>query len=504
MRRVWLICCVLLAAISPAGAQLRIATWNVTTYSNTLPSPRDAAFKTALYTEYQGRTLAPDVLVGQEFTSAAAVTAFRTALNTAPSSPSDWVAAPFVLGPDTNNALFYRTSKVVLVDVTTISLGGASPAPPRNTERYDLRPVGYGPATTIAVYSSHMKSGGASTDLARRLVEAQRIRAAAAALDPAWSFIVAGDFNIPSSSQAAFQALVAPPTAGQVLDPIATPGNWNNNPAFRFVHTQSPGGIATQTGGMDDRFDHLLLSAALLDGAGMDYIGLAGVPYSTTTWNDPNHSYRAWGNDGTSYNAALTVATNQMVGPTIAQALVTSTNADIFGGHLPVYLDLRVPAKVGAPLLLDFGTVPWGRPVQVPLQVANAANLQLWSAAGIATLRYTLAVTPGFSAPPGPFAAAPGASGQHALTMLTQTPGPAGGTLTIHSDDPDSPQRIVQLAGFVCYADCDADGLLSLADFGCFQTRFSLSHPYADCNRDGLWDLADFGCFQTHFATGCP
>jgi hypothetical protein len=57
--------------------------------------------------------------------------------------------------------------------------------------------------------------------------------------------------------------------------------------------------------------------------------------------------------------------------------------------------------------------------------------------------------------------------------------------------------------GAACYADCNGDGLLNLADFGCFQTRFATGHPGADCNADGLRNLADFGCFQTRFALGC-
>jgi hypothetical protein len=56
----------------------------------------------------------------------------------------------------------------------------------------------------------------------------------------------------------------------------------------------------------------------------------------------------------------------------------------------------------------------------------------------------------------------------------------------------------------VCYADCNQDGVLGLADFGCFQTKFALGDPYADCNGDGVLGLADFGCFQTKFALGCP
>ncbi|MCC6659767.1 MAG: endonuclease/exonuclease/phosphatase family protein [Phycisphaerales bacterium] len=485
---------------APALAQLRIATWNVTAYNG--PGPRDAAFGTALYAQFQGRSLAPDALVGQEFTSAAAVTAFLNILNTAPGSPGDWAAAPFVPGPDTGNAFFFRTSRASFDGVTTISYGGQAPEPPRNTERYDVRPHGYGAGAQLAIYSLHMKAGSASADAARRLTEAGRIRADAATLTT--PFIIAGDFNIQSSSEAGYQALIGPLPGGRAFDPIATPGHWNNNPAFRFVHTQAPGGVATQTGGMDDRFDQLLLSVGLIDGAGMDYRGVALRPYSTAAWNDPDHSYRVWGNDGASFNTELVVTTNQMAGPFIAQALRDSTAADIFGGHLPVFLDLRVPAKVGAPPALDFGTVPMGGGVGRDLTVRNDGDAALWGPAGVADLRYTLEATIGFTAPPGMFTATTGAGNIHTITMGAAPAGPVSGVLTIHSDDPDSPAWTVALSGFVCYPDCNADGVLNLADFGCFQTRFALAAPYADCNGDGVRNLSDFGCFTTSFAMGCP
>jgi murein tripeptide amidase MpaA len=70
---------------------------------------------------------------------------------------------------------------------------------------------------------------------------------------------------------------------------------------------------------------------------------------------------------------------------------------------------------------------------------------------------------------------------------------------------------ILELSKFVgqpppecgCYADCNGDGTLNLADFGCFQTQFATGQAWADCNGDGVLNLADFGCFQTKFALGC-
>ncbi len=55
-----------------------------------------------------------------------------------------------------------------------------------------------------------------------------------------------------------------------------------------------------------------------------------------------------------------------------------------------------------------------------------------------------------------------------------------------------------------CYADCNGDGRLTIADFGCFQTRFVSGDAWADCTGDGNRTIADFGCFQTTFVAGCP
>ncbi len=55
-----------------------------------------------------------------------------------------------------------------------------------------------------------------------------------------------------------------------------------------------------------------------------------------------------------------------------------------------------------------------------------------------------------------------------------------------------------------CYADCNLSATLTIADFGCFQSKFAAGDPYADCNQSGGLTIADFGCFQSRFAAGCP
>ena len=55
-----------------------------------------------------------------------------------------------------------------------------------------------------------------------------------------------------------------------------------------------------------------------------------------------------------------------------------------------------------------------------------------------------------------------------------------------------------------CYPDCNGDRALTVADFGCFQTKFVAVDPYADCNKSASYTVADFACFQAAFVAGCP
>lgn len=482
----------------PARAQLRVGQWNVTNYSSTLPSTRDAAFRTALYaTAPNGTRFAPDILVIQEVVESrsgqtaqqagnASVAAFLANLNLAAGSPGDWAAAPYLVnGGDTGNALFYRTSRVVLISTTalTTNTGTGSNQAPRDTGRWLVRPVGYTsiPAQ-LYIYGAHFKAGSTSADQLRRDPEGERIRIDANALPDDANFMLCGDLNVQGSWQTFYQYMVgnsgspdftADPS-GRFFDPINTPGgsssstDWENSATYRFIHTQDP---ATA---MDSRHDQILISGNLRDGQGMSYISSAAIGNILSAWDlnrfdDPNHSYRAWGNDGSSYNLALTVAGNSMVGPVIAQALVDSANGL---GHLPVFVDLQVPARIAAPATVDFGTVGVGSTAQVTINVSNSADLALWSkdgtGRGIDTLNYSLLVTAGFTVAAGPFSdVAGGAANSHVITMNTASAGPKSGTLTITSDAPESPVLVIPITGTVgSVADYDVndDGAVNIID----------------------------------------
>jgi endonuclease/exonuclease/phosphatase family metal-dependent hydrolase len=503
----WALACALASPLTHfAAAQLRVATYNITNYPSA--GLRQADLANVIYgvNPANGLTLRPDILIVQEMESTGAVNNLRTFLNNAHGSDV-WALGTFIPPAggcnDTSNAVLYRTDRVIQIAAITISTGACDPNPPRTLQRWDLALVGYNGArgSILSVYATHMKAGSTTTDLNRRLVEAQRLVANAATLPPERHFLLAGDLNIQSSSQSAYTTLVGPNPAdptGPFFDPIFTPGNWNNNAAFRFVHTQDP---ATE---MDDRFDQILLSATLLDADGMHYIGDHTRPYSTSTWNDPNHSYRAWGNDGSSYNTVLRTTTNTMVGPSIAQSII---NVAAGSGHVPVYLDIRVPARLGVSTdTIDFGAVRTGNPAHATLRIHNAGEIERWNTTGIDQLRYSLAASPGFLAPAGNFTAYPDAPpNTHTLAMDTSTPGPRSGTLTIASNagDRDTP-FLVTLTGMVlCTADWNADGVVDFNDFLEYLNDYNNEHPDADLNGDGVVDFNDLLVFLNAYNAGC-
>lgn len=494
---------VVLAPLTPADG-LRVAAWNITGFS----ASDTANLVTAVYGEFEGRSFDPDVILVQELTTSTSIAALVNALNTGLGAPADWTAAPFFTGSSggLNNGLVYRASKLDLIGAEFL-WPGTTTANPRNLVRYDLRLAGYASGEAmLSMYPIHMKAGTASSDQQRRLIEAQRLRADTTALPEGRHFIIGGDTNIQSSSQAAYQELTGAQAenSGRVFDPIATPGSWNNNGTFRFIHTQDPVGA----GGMDDRHDQLLISATLGDGEGLEYRGQFATPWDFTTWDDPNHSYRCWGNDGSSFDTALRTEGNEMVGEAIAQALKSLA---LPAGHLPVYLELVVPARIDADtLVLDFGTVQRGEPASAQLTVFNSGDLDLWGPAGIQDLRYTVQTPAHFDSPVGPFVDAPGGGvNQHLITMSTDTTGIFAGTLFIQSNDPEQPVLEILLSGEVldtCLADlAEPFGILDLADINAFTSAFFAQDPVADLAEPfGVLDLADINAFTESFFAGCP
>ena len=178
------------------------------------------------------------------------------------------------------------------------------------------------------IYGAHFKASSGNSNAQQRLEEATILRNHLNQLAESSFFILAGDLNIYSNnseSEPCFEMLIGSQdnNNGQLFDPINRIGHWHNNSYFADVHTQSPrtssfGGGAN--GGMDDRFDWLLVSAQFLDeSSNLKYI---------------ENSYVTYGNDGNHFNDAINSGSNSAVSNDIAEALHDASD------HLPVYMDL--------------------------------------------------------------------------------------------------------------------------------------------------------------------
>jgi endonuclease/exonuclease/phosphatase family metal-dependent hydrolase len=404
----------------PASA-VKIVNYNILNNPSASGAAREDEFRTIMTAVH------PDILIVQEVTgtTSAGMNQFlNNVLNNV--FPGEYAAATWINGPDTNNSLFFRTALFDLISTDTLD------TELRAIHEYVLRPDGYASSTAnLRIYSMHLKAGSSSDDQAQRLREASVLRNYAnVTFTTATNFIYAGDFNIQSSTESSYQRFIGSEADndGRAFDPINTPGSWNNNASFAAIHTQSPKTAANPyggaTGGMDDRFDFQLISTALQDNEGLSYI---------------SGTYDCYGNDGQHFNLAIDALPVIPEGAAMAGALEEASD------HMPVVMELQVPAKVSVVASLNFGTViVGGTAPQQNLAVSNGAT------APADELSYTLTAPAGFTAPGGSFAANAGApANNHTVSMLTGSAGNKNGNLSVNSDDVDFPSKTVTLSGTV-------------------------------------------------------
>jgi endonuclease/exonuclease/phosphatase family metal-dependent hydrolase len=393
------------------GAQaLRVCTYNVENWPSDIET-RAPYFRTVI------AGIDPDVIVLQEVESPYSVVQFLNEVLEYV-APGEYRQMPFANGPDTDNACFYKPAVVDSIFYEQIYTDV------RWTTAYRFRPDGYDSSDAgFTILSTHLKAGSTQSDADDRLVMTTEIRSYLNDYPANSNFMVAGDFNLQSSSEASYQMLIGYQTDndGRCKDPINTGGSWHDNYSLRLTHTQA---TTEYWGGMDDRFDFILESYALGDGDGLDYV---------------SGSYTPYGNDGLHFNLAINdPPTNAAVGQTIADALAECSD------HVPVYLDLQLPAKVGAVSSLGFGSAIIGS--TAPSRTLTVTNV---ASAPAGYLDYSLAAPSGFTAPAGSFSLGPGQHLDHTVTMSTASLGAKSGDLEVLSNDLDDPTWNVALSGTV-------------------------------------------------------
>ncbi len=282
-----------------------IMTYNILNYPGTDSNIRNPEFKKIV------DAVQPDILVVQEILSQSGVDEFLTDVLDA----NKYNAGTFINGTDTDNAIFYYDSLFSFLTNTVISTAL------RDINQFKL--VHNITLDTLYIYSLHLKASQGDDNETKRLAEVNNLRTVTDNLSASSYFIVLGDFNIYRSTEPAYAKLLDQSTSGYVLDPINTPGEWHNNASFASIHTQSPrvtqfGGGAN--GGMDDRFDMILISQSIMSNGGIDYV---------------SGTYTTYGNDGAHFNQAINLQPNSAVSGEIADALHNASD------HIPVYLTLQ-------------------------------------------------------------------------------------------------------------------------------------------------------------------
>ena len=412
--------------VRPAHA-FRVATWNLLGYDDAAVPNR----RTHMLQVLPG--LDPDIMIVQELLTAPAADSFANLLKAA-HPEKHWVGGSTTYILATQSALYYDSQQFTHSNLTSIADGG-----PRNVLVALLRPVGYvANAASFRLYSIHLKAGKGDTvptDSSTRTTECTNLRNTLNTAPAGTNLLVGGDTNFYGSYEVGYTRFTESQADndGRLKDNLPLSGVWNN-PSFAPYHTQSPCGEASpcvpngSTGGMDDRFDMLLGSYSLNDGAGLDLVA-GGLP----------GGYGAYGNDGFHYNASIDGGGfNSAVGLAVATALKLSSD------HIPVIATLQLPAKLACASALDFGDVIVGAAASQSLAVDDLPP------APAATLQYSLTAPAGFSAPSGTFTnAATAAPNVHAIGMATTSAGARSGTLFVGSNDLDTTSKSVLLTGRV-------------------------------------------------------
>lgn len=361
-----------LAQQNPSDSEFTVMTYNLLNYPGSTAAEREPSYRTIL------DNAQPDILVVQELSNATGIGNFLS--NVLNYTTTTYAAGTFINGPDSDNGIYYKSNKFQFVSNTAI------PTALRDINEFRLRHVGSG--DTLIIYSVHLKASNTTADAQQRADEVDALRVVTDALPAGKDFLVCGDFNIYGSSEDAYQKLTqnGNNVSGRFNDVLSMTGTWNNS-SYAIWHTQSPrttafGGGAT--GGLDDRFDMLLFSTALVQSGGFEVV---------------NNTYKTYGNDGQHFNQALNTPPYTMYSSTIASALHDASD------HLPVIVKLKrsaVPQARTAPALLtaidEAVTVfpnPASRSVFVQLNTTGneQASFALYDMSGRMVRRFSLSAS---------------------------------------------------------------------------------------------------------------
>ncbi len=249
----------------------------------------------------------PDILVVQEMNVGGVDIFLDDVMNY---GEEEYLASPFIDGPSTDNIIFYKPTKIEYLETEQI------PTESRDISAYTLSLVDKHNSEFI-IYSVHLHPGQYGANKILRYNEVLELKEHADNLPEGSHFMVLGDFNIYEDVEPVYELLMEEFVI-DLYDPINQPGDWHDHSEFAEIHTQATRSIqfgGGAYGGLDDRFDMILLSQSFENHLNLEYI---------------NNSYHAFGNDGEHFNQAINEGENSVVSVEIADALHYASD------HLPV------------------------------------------------------------------------------------------------------------------------------------------------------------------------
>ena len=331
--------------ISQSFGQTRIKTmmYNLLNYSNSTVSQNKTPFLSTILNEVN-----PDLFLVCELVDVQGSDYLFN--NAVLPHNSDFQKATFESNQssstDLQQMVYYNAKKLILESSRVIQ------ADTRDINHYTFKINTTNSATDpilLEVFVTHLKASTGTSNRLRRLASIEDFVTALNDIPTTSHVLFAGDFNFYTSNEEGYQELIDPTNRIVMIDPINRPAQafpndgtdyfdpsnyninyfWRSN-AFADIHSQSTrtsnaGLIDTSgsTGGLDDRFDFIMMSENFNTSSDLFYI---------------NNSYKSIGNNGNCYNSFINNSScNGTYSQNLRDALIE------FSDHLPIVMEIETP-----------------------------------------------------------------------------------------------------------------------------------------------------------------
>lgn len=307
-----------------AQGTIKTMVYNILDFPSAYPQNRAQILRDIL-NEYQ-----PDIFMVCELQNEyGANLILNTSLN---SDGEKYRMAPFEPSqsgdPDHQQLIFYRK------DILSLESSEVIPTSVRDINHYRLKlstadeeidPVFF------EIFVTHLKSSQGTANKQLRLEMVEQFTNRLQTMDANSYVLFAGDFNLYTHTEPAYQEMLNPLNNIVMADPLNRPGAWNNKPEFQDIHSQStrlssgPFG-AGAGGGLDDRFDFIMISENMITDPKLRYIP---------------ETYKSFGNNGNCFDNSIN---SPDCSGNFSQAL--RDNLYNMSDHLPIVMDLETNKEI--------------------------------------------------------------------------------------------------------------------------------------------------------------